>query len=36
MDLFYIAFEVFTAVVLKNFIFWDITQFISSKVNRRF
>jgi hypothetical protein len=31
-----VGFEVLTAVVTKNFIFWDITPCSSLKVNRRF
>jgi hypothetical protein len=33
---FYVGFEVLTAVVMKNTIFWDITPCSPLKVNRRF
>jgi hypothetical protein len=31
-----VGFEVLTAVVMKSYIFWDITPCIPLKVNRRF
>jgi hypothetical protein len=34
--LFYVGFEVFTAVVMKSTIFWDITLCSPLSVNRRF
>jgi hypothetical protein len=35
MDVFYLRFEVFTAVTMKNGVFWDVTPSGSCK-NRRF
>jgi hypothetical protein len=32
----YVGFEVLTAVVMKSYIFWDITSCSPIKVNRRF
>jgi hypothetical protein len=32
----YVGFEVFTAVVIKSTVFWDITPCSPLKVNRRF
>jgi hypothetical protein len=34
--IFFVGFEVLTAVVMKSIIFWDITQCSPLKVNRRF
>jgi hypothetical protein len=32
----FLRYEVLTAVVMKDFIFWDITRYSPLKVNRRF
>jgi hypothetical protein len=32
----FVGFKVFTAVVMKNFVFWDITPYSPLKFNRRF
>jgi hypothetical protein len=34
--LFYVGFEVFTAVVMKSIVFWDMTPCSPLSVNRRF
>jgi hypothetical protein len=36
LNWFYVGFEVLTAVVMKNYIFWDIMPYSQLKVIRRF
>jgi hypothetical protein len=35
-SIFFVGFEVLTAVIMRNSIFWDVTPFSPLKVNRRF
>jgi hypothetical protein len=36
IELWYVGFEVFTAVVMKSIIFWDMTPYSPSSFNRHF